>query len=330
MARQAEGAQDQSRRLTTEPAIGSTASQDAEPSSRCQSDRPMKVVALLTCHNRKDLTLRSLDGFVSQRFSTAAPPELQAVVVDDGSTDGTREAVQGRFSSVHVIRADGTLYWARGMQLAESHAIVDRPDFLLWLNDDVRLDAAALDALLATAAEHTDAVVVGALRDPETGVVTYSGVVQSRWHPMRTRLVEPTDSPLEADTFNGNLVLVPRAVFERVGPIDGAFSHGQADFDYGLRARRSGFRVLVAPGSLGTCARGSHHGTFYDTTLTLRRRWQLAQSAVGLPMRSHARFLRRHGGRLWPLFWAAPYVKLTLSALATAPRRRLSRARLRE
>jgi GT2 family glycosyltransferase len=270
------------------------------------------------------LTLRCLEAFFSQVFR-ANPPELEAVVVDDGSTDGTGDAIEAAFSAAQLIPADGTLFWARGMQLAEARAVADRPEFVLWLNDDVRLDATAAERLLATAAASSDAIVVGALLDPDTKAVTYSGVRLSRWHPLRTRLVEPGDRPLEADTFNGNVVLVPRPVYERVGSIDGSFSHGQADFDYGLRARRAGFRIVVAPGTFGTCRRGGPQGTFDDTTLSLRRRWQLVQSPTGLPMRSHARYLRRHGGRLWPFFWAAPYVKLTLSALATAPGRRLAR-----
>lgn len=282
----------------------------------------MKIVALLTSHNRRDLTLRCLESFFSQRLESN--PRLEAIVVDDGSTDGTGDAVLAAFDAAQVIRGDGTLFWARGMQLAESHAVSGRPEFLLWLNDDVVLEPWALEHLLATATTCPDAVIVGGLLDPETSVVTYSGVVMSRWHPLRTRFIEPVGRPREADAFNGNAVLVPRLVYERVGPIDGVFSHAQADFDYGLRARKAGFRVIVAPRAVGTCRRGEHR-PFADTTLPLRRRWELIQSPKGIPMGSHARYLRRHGGPLWPLYWAVPYVRLVLSAFFAAVGRRLLR-----
>lgn len=280
----------------------------------------MRVVALLTCHNRRDLTVRCLRSYFSQNLDRRGIA-LEAVVVDDGSVDGTAEAVRERFAAARVLAGDGTLFWARGMRAAEAEALREAPDFLLWLNDDVWLDPTAVERLLETAAACGDAVVVGALRDPDSGSLTYSGVVLSRWHPLRVRLVHPGDRPVEADTFNGNVVLVPRAVYERVGPIDVGFTHGQADFDYGLRARELGFRVVVAPGSVGRCRRGGTAGTFYDASLPLRRRWELMQSPTGLPMKTHARYLRRHGGRLWPLFWAAPYVKLLANAVLTAPRR---------
>jgi GT2 family glycosyltransferase len=283
------------------------------------------IVALVACHNRKDVTLRCLEAFFAQSFRSE-PAALEAVVVDDGSTDGTGDAVRARFGAVDVLEGDGTLFWARGMQLAESRARQRRPEFLLWLNDDVVLDLGALERLTGTAAACPGSIVVGALRDPVSGAVTYSGVTRSRWHPLRTRLVLPGARPLDADTFNGNVALIERRTYERVGPIDGSFSHGQADFDYGFRARRAGFRVVVAAGTVGTCRRDTVAGTFLDPTLPLGDRWRLVQSPKGLPMRSHARYLRRHGGRLWPLFWSAPYVKLGASGVVAALRRALSRA----
>jgi len=302
------------------PSTTSAAEERGGDDMKAQSTTRPRVVAVLTCHNRRNVTLRSLRSLFSQA-SRGDAPALAAVVVDDGSTDGTGEAIRAEFPAARVVTADGTLFWARGMELAESHAIAERPEFVLWLNDDVVLDDSALERLLDTSASTPDTIVVGALVDPVTGALTYSGVRRSRWHPLRTSLVEPGDRPLEADTFNGNVVLVPRSVYERVGPIDGGFSHSQADFDYGFRARAAGARIVVAPGTHGTCSR-ARPPHFEDPKLSLRERWRLIQSPKGLPMGSHARYLRRHGGLLWPLFWAVPYVKLTLGALRSVSRRK--------
>src|SRR5262245_12266996 len=110
----------------------------------------MNVVALLTCHNRKDLTLRCLRAFFAQTFQ-GHTPSLAAIVVDDGSTDGTGDEVTAEFASARVIEGDGSLFWARGMQIAETAANAGRPDFLLWLNDDVTLAETAVGRLLDTA-----------------------------------------------------------------------------------------------------------------------------------------------------------------------------------
>ena len=58
---------------------------------------------------------------------------------------------------------------------------------------------------------------MGALRDPSSGELSYSGVRRSGIHPMRFSLVPPEDRPIEVETLNGNVALVSRAAIERVG-----------------------------------------------------------------------------------------------------------------
>ncbi len=89
------------------------------------------------------------------------------------------------------------------------------------------------------------------------GTVTYSGVHRSRLHPLRFALISPTDRPIEVDTFNGNVVLVSRAAFERVGRIDGEFEHAAADYDYGLRAAKRRSPAAIGPGNSRHLRKGS-------------------------------------------------------------------------
>jgi GT2 family glycosyltransferase len=255
------------------------------------------VCAVLTAHDRRCTTLRCLEALRAQ--SLAPGDELAIVLVDDGSTDGTGAAVAAQHPEVDLVPGDGTLYWTGGMRMAIDAAWRHEPDVVVWLNDDTHLDPDALRRLLrwSTAGD----VVVGTVRDPSSGSPTYGGVRRSnRWHPNRFALVVPDEHVQQADTMHGNLVAVPAGTAERVGPLDPRLRHGMADFDYGFRVGAAGGRVLVAPGTFGTCAR---HGSSER-----RSPVELATSIKGLPAGDWCHYLRRHGGRFWPVFFVSPYL----------------------
>jgi hypothetical protein len=184
------------------------------------SVEPATIAALLTCHNRREHTLACLES-----LRTTAIPGITVDVhlVDDASNDGTAEAVAAAYPDVEISRGTGDLFWGGGMRLAFTRAVPTRPDYLLWLNDDVVLDPDALKRLLATyatlcAGRQPLSVVVGSTRDPQTGATTYGGVRRtSLLRRMAFAQVAPTDTPQSCDTMNGNVVLVPRSVYSVVG-----------------------------------------------------------------------------------------------------------------
>lgn len=273
----------------------------------------VRVTALLTSHNRCDVTLRSARSF----FGQTVPPSvtLDAVLVDDASSDGTAQEIRRLLPQTRVVQGSGDLYWAGGMALAEQVAASVDPDYFLWLNDDVTLDEDAVVRLLATEESfgHGRCIIVGAMRDPNTSEVTYSGVRRLGIHPLRVATVEPQVYPQIVDMFHGNLVLVSRRASCAVGPIDGNFSHAQADFDYALRARRVGLINVLAPGTFGSCVHDGSPAPWLELGVPATGRLRILFGRKGLPPRSAARYLRRHGGPLWPVFWVAPYVKMIVS-----------------
>ena len=281
----------------------------------------MKVCAMLASHNRCAQTLRCLDSYYAQEVETAL--ELSAVLVDGGSMDGTVRAVQERFPATEVIAGSARLFWAGAMAIAERAAITRGPDYLLWLNDDVVLDRSSLQRLISTARSRGNTcIVVGALRDPMSGELTYSGVRRPGLRPLQMRLIAPGEKPVEIETFHGNVVLIPSAVRARVGPVDGAFVHSFADYDYGLRARAAGVINLLAPGgTVGTCARDHDERPWLDRSVSVKERLKLLVGLKGLPPRPRARYLRRHGGPLWVLFWLVSYVRAVPSVLRPSLRK---------
>lgn len=278
-----------------------------------------RCAVLVACHDRRDVTLAGLAALeVATRGPVARDVDWQVLLVDDGSQDGTAEAVASRFPGVEILRGDGSLFWNGATRLAFETALRRDPDFFLWLNDDTTLDPDGLDRLLSTwraARERSGGrvVVAGATRDPSTGGTSYGGLFRPHaWDPLRFDILPASEAPVACSTFNGNCVLVPREVAALVGTNDAVFRHGLGDFDYGLRCASAGCELLVAPGTVGTCRRNRQ--PWRDRGLPLGRRWAALVSPKGLPLREWWVYARRHGGRLWPVFFIAPYLSLARSS----------------
>ena len=285
------------------------------------------IATLITCYNRKQKTLDSLRLLFSQ--SGCAEVSLSVYLVDDGSTDGTAEAVKAAYPQVTLLQGDGNLFWNRGMHMAFAAALDRDYDYYLWLNDDTLLYPKALKGLLQTSVEvhfaqvNAPAIIVGSTCDPETGSLTYGGMVRGGWWcPLRFPLVEPGEQPQRCDTLNGNCVLIPRSVARVVGNLDLAFTHYMGDLDYGLRTQQQGYTVWIAPGYVGTCSPNllpkSWSGAIADSSW--ERRWQQMWQPKGLnlknvtlpPLAEWQVFAQRHAGLLWPIYWFAPYLRLLL------------------
>ena len=270
------------------------------------------VAVVLATHNRQSSTLRSLASLLVAAESADA--QISIIHIDDGSTDGTAQAVLRLIPDAQQVLTDGNQYWAGAMRVGLTLAYQSNPDYVLWLNDDVLLYPDALKELLAVSNNPAAlTIAVGALLEPGTDTCSYSAVTaQQTWRKTVFGLLTPdqANGTTTADTMNGNLVLLPRAVYQQVGNFDPVFQHGMADYDYGLRAtQRFGCRIAVSSRFLGECARNSTEGTFRDRSLGLRERWKLLLDPKGLPPKQWLHFQRCHGGPTWPIAAASPYVQ---------------------
>ena len=70
----------------------------------------MRIYALMTIYNRKKLTLDCLRCVSNQNYTN-----FEIVVVDDGSIDGSVEAIKENFPKVTVIKTTGNLWWTASM-----------------------------------------------------------------------------------------------------------------------------------------------------------------------------------------------------------------------
>jgi len=246
----------------------------------------MNIAILMTCHNRRETTLRCLDELaaaareVNRTTGEGSGSEFHVFLVDDGSTDGTSEAIKEYFARhstptpntytfplrLHLISGSGTLYWAKGMSLAWRKAIACETardgaralpcenafTHFLWLNDDVQLKPNAITQAIEDWHQCGDGrgVIVGACSTDRTETKSSYSATTSQ----DVQIFPNGRAPQRADGwFNGNFVLVPKAAYDQVGIISDEYSHARADYDYAERLKRIGIPFFCSSQFVGVC-----------------------------------------------------------------------------
>lgn len=273
-----------------------------------------RIAVLITCHNRREKSLACLRALFDQSLPEGV--SLDVFLVDDGSTDGTGYAVRNQFPHVRVLEGDGNLYWCGGMRFAWTEAMNADYDGYVWLNDDTTLLPHALEMMIDSAyevraKEGRDGIIVGSCYDPETGKHSYGGRNRLKCRSsLADQSIEPGDKILPCDTMNGNLVLIPRQVFNSLGNLSQEYTHAFGDTDYGMRGKNNGFGVWISPGYLAECAINKRVPAWINPRVPLKRRWNDMKSPLGLPIRQWLIYVKRHTGIAWPIYFVKPIVRL--------------------
>lgn len=251
----------------------------------------MAVVVL--AHNGRGDTLDCLASLGDTRWDP-----LSVVVVDNGSSDDTAEAVAERHPGVRVIRQEHNLGFAEGNNVGIRHALELGADYVLLLNNDTTIAADAIAHCVDVAQRHPDAGAVCPLvyfAEPSQ-LLWYAGAVfdPRRAHSGRMLGYKQTAGEQFAaggttDRAVGAAVLLARDALEQVGLLDAELFFLYEDVDWSLRARRRGRNIYIAPLAkvwhrVSATAGGEHSPmiAYYDTRnhLTICQRFAPSHGAA--------------------------------------------------
>lgn len=252
----------------------------------------MKTIAvLITVHNRREKTLECLTNLYSQKLPIGV--NLDVYLTDDGCTDGTREIVVEKYPSIHIVEGDGSLFWNRGMIVAWEEAAKKDYDYYLWLNDDTFLYDGSISRLVENSINHLDkAIMVGATcAGNNKNEITYGG-----WK--RGMVIPDVSEEHQCETFNGNIVLIPKYVYYILGTNDPRFRHCLGDTDYGLRANENNIDVFQSKGLMGECDKHERPTVWMDPSLPFCTRRKNFYSPTGNNPFEFFYFRRKHYGFL--------------------------------
>ncbi|XHX80371.1 MAG: glycosyltransferase family 2 protein [Stenomitos frigidus ULC029] len=199
------------------------------------------VSILIPVHNRKALTLACLRQLKQQ----GAFDYYLVIVVDDGSVDGTGDAIREQYPEVKILIGDGNLWWTGAIALGMQYAYEQGAEFFLWLNDDCQFAADTLSHLVDFGRSHPDSIIgCQGFEAGKAGAIAFGGK-RKTWQGYRF-LEAAIGQVIPCDLLSGNLVCIPRVVVEAIGyPDPTLVPHYGGDALFLIRAKKAGFPLFV-------------------------------------------------------------------------------------
>lgn len=211
-----------------------------------------KVAAVVPIHNGREETLIFLESLTAVTY-----PGLTVVVVDDGSTDGSADAIVERFPQVTLIKGDGNLWWSGATNLGIRQALRQGIDYILTINNDNVVAPGFLEPLVAAAQSHPRSMVTAKMHafEEQTHICSFGGIIDWRLGEIRDRNNRRDnggfDRLSDCDWLHGGSTLIPAAAFTEIGFFDSDnCPQYQGDTEFSLRAKKHGYRLLAEPQSI--------------------------------------------------------------------------------
>ncbi len=224
------------------------------------------IYYLIPTHNRVQILKQCLDSIQKQTY-----PNIQTIVVDDGSTDSTPKILKKY--PVTVLKGDGNLWWTGAMRLGVDHILKQarEGDYIMLMNDDTTFKPNFTKILLDLSQKHPDAIITSlSFSDTKQTQLVEAGV-KIDWtnHRYDQPLKLPSNykkltlQPVDATCGRGTIV--PIKVFKKIGNFSPFLPHYHADYEFTIRAKKAGFSLYIAYPSI-TFATLEAGGVKFSTT----------------------------------------------------------------
>lgn len=221
---------------------------------------PLLSVITVTWNHRDELEpyLAALE-----KTRDKLPFQLEVVIVDNDSTDGTADYIESRSPWVRVVRKDTNTGFAEGCNIGFREA---RGTYFMLLNPDAMATADALGGMVKYLEDNPAVGAVGCLLVHEDGLPQFSAYApmgpipyllnQSMIYPVVEKARKilwkagfmRSDKPRKCGWLMGSCIVVPRAVWEQVGGFDASYFMYCEDTDWCHRIRMAGHDVVFLPG----------------------------------------------------------------------------------
>lgn len=205
-----------------------------------------KVFAIILNYNGKSVIKRCLASVFKADY-----PNLEVVLVDNNSKDGSLEMARSNFSKAHFIKNEENLGFAAGVNVGIRFALERAADYVLLLNNDAEVEPDSLSKLVAMAENDNQIGIVSpVVFSAESKDIWFSGGKIDWWRMKTVHIPKiSTDDYYESEFISGCAMLIRKDVFKKIGLFDEDFFLYWEDVDFTVRARRTGFKSAIVSNS---------------------------------------------------------------------------------
>lgn len=199
------------------------------------------VYVLLPVHNRRGITVSFAKQLEKQTYNN-----YRLLLIDDGSEDGTAEAVREIINNVIVIRGNGNWWWAGSLQqgyvwLKRSRVAGD--DVVLIMNDDTLFEADFISVGLRVLNDNPGALLTATGYNPKTGKPQDSGGYVMSWENLGVAETYE-NAEINCSSTRGLMARVSdfldvKGFFPRLIP------HYLSDIEFTMRAGKMGKKLIL-------------------------------------------------------------------------------------
>jgi hypothetical protein len=228
--------------------------------------------------NGRKVLLNTLRALEASRY-----PLCEIILVDNGSTDGSVEAVRSEFPNVTIIAERENHGASEGRNIGIRRALEQNPDYVFNIDNDIDVFPATISELVAAAAARPDAGVVGTMmyfKDKPDLIQNVGAAIRFKQNihaPIGWRETDrgQYQDILDVDMVGSGAMLTRSDDFRTVGMFDGGYLGCQLDdTDFCMKVRAAGYRVYCNPRAKIL------HDFDYQHKYTFRRKYLEAHNAV--------------------------------------------------
>jgi GT2 family glycosyltransferase len=243
-------------------------------------------------------------------------PDVEVIVIDNGSPEDATEAITANYSEVKFVRSEKNLGFAGGNNLGIQAAT---GKYLLFLNNDTEVDRGFLEPLVHVFESNPKAGAASSkiLYYNSDGIIQYAGSTCVNPFTGRNKRVGFMEKDLgqhdrlkTTDLAHGAAMMVPRSVIEKVGIMPEFFFLYYEEIDWCESIKKAGYQIYFVPASK----------VYHKESMSVGKNSTLKTYYM---TRNRLLFMRRNTSGLKKIFWVLFYLSFSLpkSALTFALKR---------